>query len=557
MIGADMRGVRIGLSRGLNAFKMINPAYPALFKPVWMKATFSMVNTYRRVKMAESSSESTVGRVENYIGVLIGQKIVLQGTIPIGGKVLKLYAKSPSNVSHLFDPKRSWFEKKGKIRVAVVYHEANRAGKHIDIHFSDGTSFIMRVTGKPVESLIKFNGSGKLTEESKKAILDHIRSEIATNSRVPQNLDHDYKEARMVWNEGDGPTEGYGSGNTRQLIMDTDGVIFKMAEGPGETIEMFIPEIDPHNAMYIHRLAGIEDNRAPVAIWGNLKPTVPEFNDRLHLKMIQPEDEDKFLSKIDPKTLTRKYDGASAYIWVSKKGTKLYSPRISKTTGKRIEYTDKVWELADIYHEAEPTGMGELLFKRTLFGMDTGEYLSSAEIGGILNSNSLRPNDTIPEFRLYRIDKWNGEDVSNLPFWQNRRLQVDLSTKHPFLKVVDLVKDGLDGWEGVVAAPYDQSINNGYKIKYWQDANDWEVIGVDLSLSEKGNAQGVVLFKSLESNREFKLGPGQVGTFDECMDIIDHPDAYIGRVGKVQSRVGHEGRSSKLLMWHDDKGTAP
>jgi hypothetical protein len=36
-----------------------------------------------------------------------------------------------------------------------------------------------------------------------------------------------------------------------------------------------------------------------------------------------------------------------------------------------------------------------------------------------------------------------------------------------------------------------------------------------------------------------------------------NPDDYIGTVIRVNSKIGHEGRASKVVGFHDDKGFAP
>jgi hypothetical protein len=109
-------------------------------------------------------------------------------------------------------------------------------------------------------------------------------------------------------------------------------------------------------------------------------------------------------------------------------------------------------------------------------------------------------------------------------------------------------------WEGFVGVPYNSSIISGLKIKWWGDTNDWRVIANELSLSPKGNIQGTLRFRSLESGREFKLGPGSIGSFDENMRLLDMSQTAQDLVAKVQSRNGHEGRAAKLVEWHLCKG---
>jgi hypothetical protein len=289
--------------------------------------------------------------------------------------------------------------------------------------------------------------------------------------------------------------------------------------------------------------------------------------------LVQPEELDKFVSRIDPLTNTRKYDGASCYFHSDTgQGFKFFSPRFSKETGHRIEYTYKLPEMAEVGHPAKPVGMGELLFwKRTPAGYLLREftdwrgpeglcwnYMEASEIGGVLNSHHVRASDIWPELRVYRIDKMSGTNTYDLPFWDNRNLQISLTTElhSPHWRVVGLTAPlktvRSSNWEGFVGTAKDDSINNGYKLKFLADAEDWKCIGSELYLSEKGNIAGVVNFTNPEG-RKMNLGPGQIGSFDSCMEILENPDMFIGSYAKVVSRIGHSGRAAKLQMWHTDK----
>ena len=543
-----MNYITRGLLNAGDSYSLISPYWGDAIALKWVARILRAKRITDKVIPVIKGTESPGTAVGNYLA----NKAISKSA----GALFNNALNRATNTSHLVFAKRSWFDKRGNINVVFVYHDAYKASKHIDIHFSNGTSFIIRVSGKPVEKLIKYNNNGELTQSSKDALLEHVHQEVKGNSRVPQNLDHNTSEAKISWLKDQGPKEGYGSGQTRQVILETKAVIFKLAEGKGRTTELWIPDIDPNNNMYIHNLYSGDSNRAPIVIWGMMKSKAPkQFEDRLHLKLYQLNEIDKFRNDSDAASITTKYDGASCYVVTTKEGTTVWSPRVSKTTGERIEYTPKLWELAESTDKNRPVGMGELLFRKTyLHGLIKGGYLPAAEIGGILNKNAVRPDNIIPEIRMYRVDKWNGKKVSDLPFFDNRKLQTKMTSNSEILDVVEFSPlKHIKGNEGLVAVPSGKSINEGYKIKWLQDPDDWVITDVDLKLSDKGNPSGVVWFKSLESGKEFKLGPGQLGNLDSNMDIINNPDKYIGRVAKVVSREGHEGRAAKLIDWHIDK----
>lgn len=437
--------------------------------------------------------------------------------------------------------------------MVVMFHDANKAGRHLDIHIGH-LSLIVRVSGKPVEGQIRYNGSGKLTEASRKALLDHLRAEVSQGSRMAQNLDHSPTNARISWLKGTHGLKGYGAGETRQVVLEEPVEVLSVGKDAGQTLRMYTPSIWPHGQTYLHKLYHGRNGSAPIVVWGQTKPKVPQFEPKPSLTMVKPEEAYKFLNGVDPTTITIKEDGAAASFDTTEKGTTVWSPRISKETGQRIEYTHKVPELMRLRNQNSSRGRGELMFKRRLW-LPIYRKLGAAEIGGILNSNHIRPRDIIPDFMVYTVDQWDGKDVSDIPFHENRKLQWKLADTNPCIRLPHLVRFLVNPkWEGVVGVPKGKSLKDGFKLKFWGDTDDWEVESVELGYGPTGRTAGVVWFKSLNSGKRFKLGPGQLGTEAKVLEMISNPTKFVGMVGKVKSRRGHEGRASKLQEWHLDKG---
>jgi hypothetical protein len=260
--------------------------------------------------------------------------------------------------------------------------------------------------------------------------------------------------------------------------------------------------------------------------------------------------------KIDWSTSTAKYDGSSTYLEITPSGARAWSPRKAKSTGKQIEYTHKLPGLADVRSDQTVIAMGEVLFRG-----NTGGYVSGSIISGLLNSNKVLPTDVTPEIRLYRVDKVGSLDTHDLPFEANRELQEMVSGLAPeLIKPVELMtphQAKIAGLEGIVVAPPGKSVIDGYKVKWWRDANDWRIDKVKLVPGEKGRVAGVIACTSLESNRQFNLGATAIGNEFLTKRMMENPDLYEGTVIKVRSRHGHEGRSAKVMGVHDDKGKAP
>jgi hypothetical protein len=584
-----LHNVTKGFIRAKPTFATINPSIYAMFTSAWVKylaMTPTIVKGTIGIVKRELSVSEFCGDLLAYslISSTVNRRLWLGG---VQKSIRRAHLITQQNKSYKLNglgaTRRTWITVNDKSLVderivkqlTIIYHDANKAGKHVDVHLGH-LSMVYRVSGKPFEKDLKFNSKGRLTEASKDILLNHIRSEIKKNARVPWNHDHTISNARMDWDfdETLKSQKGYGAGATRQVIAQST-VEFYHPEVTS-SLHMYCPLINPNQGLYIYKIYEGKQGGTPILIWGNLIPRDEKFRDRLHLNMIQDADyKTKFLERVDHGTITRKYDGASAYCTSSgeiEKGHsfKIFSPRMSKETGHRIEYTYKAAELATNGGPDKAQGMGELQFyQRTIIGRITQHfgfrgaericwnYLPAASVGGILNSNATRPRDVFPEYRLYRIDKWNGIDTYDLPFFENRELQERLVSKldQRFWKVVKLVRPQRNtNWEGLVGVEAGDSINNGHKVKWWADANDWQVKSIDLKLSDKGNIAGVVNFISLNSGKEFKLGPGNIGSVDRCMDMLRSPDDFIGRVYKVHGRNGHEGRAAKIVDEHLDKG---
>ncbi len=512
---------------------------------------------YKKAKKVANEAKRGVP-ADEIVGRFIAQYLITRATRPVKNQVTTV-AVHMSRTDHDWTRKngiggRGWITRPGRYKMVIVFHDANRAGPHIDVHI-DRVSVVYRV--KPeLYSQLKYNSDGMLTEKSRDLLIDHVRQEVAGNSRVPQNIDHSKSNAVASWTGGDPEEVGYGAGRTRQVVLQTEVDVYKTDWG--HPIEMYAPAINPSSSLFMYRLYEGKNTGTPILIWGTKSANPPKLEDRLHLKMKDPDDIESLRSKADMSTSTAKYDGSSCYVVITPKGTTVWSPRTSKRTGKQIEYTFKLDGVAKTHTNNETiVGMGEVLFK----SKDTGEYLPSALGSGILNSNALLPEEVEPEIRLYRIDRVGRNNTKDLEFWENRKLQQDVAKLNPDrLKVVDLMDPDTaheKGFEGIVVIPEGGSVNDGFKVKYWQDPDDWRIDKVAFYPGSKGGLAGVVECTSLESGKKFNLGPGQVGNRQLTEAMMNDPETFEGSVIKVQSRRGHEGRASTMVGFHDDKGFSP
>lgn len=567
-----------GLARGLDGFLDISPGVGQCLKLKWLKRAWRLRALVKQtIPVIKGEQELSVA-----LGKFAGSRIKRNILRPVTRGITRSHMKAQikRNTTKHGIGGRTWInpltdaDRNGRIvkNMIIIYHDANKAQRHLDIHIGH-LSFIMRVSGKPVEDKIKFNNKGELTQDAKDALLNHVRQEIFSHSRVPQNLDHSISNAKCTWNVGDVGLRGYGAGLTRQIVSSSKVEFYHTHLT--SSLHMYAPIITPHQGLYLYKIYDGKTTGVPIAIWGVLNPRDDKFKDRLHLKMIQEEDFEKFKSKTDKTTVSRKYDGASTHFGTTGQGFKFFSPRYSKATGHRIEYTYKLAELAERgFGPVKPDrtshtqGMGEILFYRKNLLGDALEYLfnwkgleniswcylNASEIGGILNSHRVRPRDVFPEVRIYRVDKFEGQDTYLLPFHQNRELQKEIAKVNRYFKVVALTTPKINrnkDYEGYVAVPIGLSINEGLKYKFKGDEIDMTIKSIDLYLSEKQNIAGTIL--CTYNGKEYRFGPGSIGDVKTCLDFMNNKQEFTGRTIKTVGFRGHVGRAAKILSVHLDK----
>jgi len=556
-----MKRLAKGLVRGKDLYQWVNPAWPKVLKMTkvkWIFKAFMYIPTIKKYSEAKSLDDvvrmfscSTIkdavfGNVKKVIIPTYKRAMVIRRPIiKINGMGGKTWIEDEIDQN-----------KRVVKHMRIVFHQATNP--HLDIHIGH-LSLVINLGSKPIMNDIKFDKDGGLTAKSRFAILNLLREEVMNNSRMAQSFDHSITNAETSWNIGESGIKGYGAGLTRQVIINEPVEIMSVDNGIGKTIKMYCPILNKHRLLYLHKLFPGDKKKAPIVTWGVIKKMSPSFEDRLYLKT--DKDIKTFKKNVDPCTVTKKYDGASAYFDTIEKETTWWSPRVSIVTGDRIQYSGKVPELFRIRHKAHPRGIGELMFKRKFNPLNPAgwfrrnRYLTAAETGGVLNSDKIRPMNIIPDFRMYRIDRWEGKPVFDLAFFENRKLQETFADLSEFINLPELVAIQINkGIEGLVGVPEGKSINEGHKQRFWGEAHDWEVTYVALGWGPKGKPSGAIWFKSLDSGKGFKLGPGQLGKENEFIELLNRGNALIGMVAKVDSRKGHEGRAARLAEWHLDKG---
>lgn len=452
-------------------------------------------------------------------------------------------------------------------RRILVYHEADKAGPHVEAYIEVLVApdkrvaynvGVKRLSQEMVETLdLRKNGTGCLTEASQQKLIKLWADEFKQNAWLGQSTDHLPDEARMSWCRSERGPVGYGSGEMRQVLADS-----RVAVSTGDnTVEWRDPLVDKHRDVYVYKLMDKGPARIRNILGLGIKKLAepPVEVDKLSLKL--DTDAEKFLRLVgEDGVVTVKEDGSSFYGVIGPKGSRFWSHRISKRTGSNVEYTPKFGAWRGITNPEEIRVMGEFVPK--IQHGHSWRRMSHSEISGMLNRDEPPPDNVKLEAVIYRVDRVGRTSYRNVSYDKQ-------------LPIIDAVANLSDGWrgptripastealarvtrghEGAVGVPAGASlIDAGRKLKARGDASDWEITHVDLRPGGKGDIAGVVWFLSLENGQNYKLGGGPLGTYQTRLEMMRNPEEWIGKVVKVHGFKGHEGRAAKIIGEHMDKG---
>ena len=192
----DMEIISGNLHAAKPYFATISPNIPYMFTAPYQRLVKGVMFAHRAMKTGHRLWSGTP--VATVTGEFISSRVIAKVTHPMKKKVAQVHVDM-TRTDHDWKRKngiggRTWITKPGQYKMVIVFHDANRAGPHIDVHI-DRLSLVYKV--KPdLYAKLKYNKDGYLTENSQKAIIEHLRWEINNGSRVAQNIDHSKSNAR-------------------------------------------------------------------------------------------------------------------------------------------------------------------------------------------------------------------------------------------------------------------------------------------------------------------------------------------------------------------------
>ena len=267
---------------------------------------------------------------------------------------------------------------------------------------------------------------------------------------------------------------------------------------------------------------------------------------------------------------TAKIDGAHSLVDFKKgKLPDIYSHRISKRTGGKIDYTGK---LPHINKKSKFDGK----FTAETFATQDGKAVAPEMVTSFLNrnkDNSLafqKAFNLKTQTALINVEKYQGKDVSDAPFSEKRSILEEVVKKHPEftlpaiartpaqkMKLHQRVRQGKHPQtkEGLIVHPLHEEGAPFAKAKIFKE-HDVYVRGIYQEESEKRTPMAGGIEYSWAPTGEVK---GRVGTgFDhaEKKDMLDNPEAYIGRVARVRALGMSKSRillKPSFTHWHVEK----
>jgi hypothetical protein len=483
-------------------------------------------------------------KVPEYVGACVSGRLVRRGVVSRLTKFIAGHIK-PQAANDLSEDRSRLSPDAGMSSMVIVYHEGNKAGRHIDIHIGR-MSIVKRL---PDNVKLSFDGRGHLTQVSKDKLMDIVRTEFRNRARIAQNLDHSPSDARFEWHgEGNGPS-GYGSGPIREVISDEPIYIYN-----GENAMHFsAPHIVNNKPLFMYQLYPGTDKRAPIMSIGYKDPDIPVLRDKVDFKF--DHDLNSFMKGVGNDGDFRiKYDGSSCYIIATPHGTRIYSPRTSEKDGKNIEYSSKLPGVEKIKTPTKWIGMGELLMTRN------GKYLENAEQGGVLNAMKMPPKGMEWEIRVYRTDSINGNRVGDITQEENIGYIKELiKAGHGHLKVPEKVPIQLIGRtqniEGVIGVPKGKPLSEGHKLKWRTELQDGIIKDVGFKPGPNGGIEGVITYEDWHTGGVYHTSSGL--SHEAKMAMADNKEAMIGVVMRLKGFRGHPGRAAIFQDFHQDKGKQP
>jgi hypothetical protein len=351
---------------------------------------------------------------------------------------------------------------------------------------------------------------------------------------------------------------GYGAGDVKKVYDEK----IKVISANNDKIKMKLPQ----GIFTMIRPKGFDDKKH----WLMIKNAFIQDRSKQKYKTVKEID-----YKNEGKALQPKVDGANTVFELNYIGpNSVYSHRSRKGTGEPIEHTDQVPNIRDL---EIPKSLSGTVLRGELYGKSTSGPMPAEQVGGILNSGvekSLEKQRKLGPLLPYIFDivKFKGRDVSNDPYAAKYDMLKSIESAVPDLKVADTaftaaqkrrlvtsIREGRhpDTKEGVVEWGLNEPSGRPAKLKF-RDTHEVYVRNVFPAVDKAGNEKPEAGGFGFSWTPKGKV-VGTVGTGfsrDKRIDMLKHPENYIGNVARVKSTQKYESgalRAPSFYSMHVEK----
>jgi hypothetical protein len=438
-------------------------------------------------------------------------------------------------------------------KLSIQEHNADRAGKHLDLRLVDPR------TGHAHSWAIP-------------------RAELPAPGKAVLAIQQPTHTADYALNFGknkvDVIPEGYGKGSVRSHTL-ADADVFHSTPAPkGTRVRFNVYKSKGPEEYAIVRMGNGSDLLVNKTL---TRERVPQL-----LLGEKPKTKEVDVTKVNPTSKDEvwmpKYDGAHTLVLLSdeNKIPRLFSYRIPKKhTAGLIEHTHKA---PDLLVRRVPKDLKNTVLRAETIGITSeGKAIPASDVAGLLNATVTNSRERQKELNaklvpvLFDIESIKGKSVQHLPFEERykllkgigERLQLpvtdtafDTATKEKLLKHIREGKHPHTS-EGVMI----QSLSTNSPAQKAKFRPDHDVYVREIFEAVDARGKGLGRAGGFEYSWTPR-GPivGRVGTgFDHALarDMFISSNKYTGRVAKVDAeRKNPSGSLSKpsFIAWHVDKG---
>lgn len=295
----------------------------------------------------------------------------------------------------------------------------------------------------------------------------------------------------------------------------------------------------------IYNLVRTNDDKWLLAIHRKDQPPQVKLYPKEHFKQVPMDKVPELIA--NGAVITKKLDGAGTLLWLGKDGVRAFGIR-TNAKGQKPEYTDAIGGLRSLQ---VPKDLQGTLLRGEVIGVRRNKAIGPNELSGILNATTMnavrkRQGDGIRLLVAALALHENGADA-----YDQQRVNdivARLGSEHiapmttysgvqasRMLKDMEAGKDPMTHEGVVIHQPGKRPLKSKFKDDY-----DVTIDGVFPADVQPGTAPRAGGFTYTLPGHEGTVGKVGTGfTHKMLVDMLNNPDAYIGRTARVQSQDQH------------------